>query len=487
MKSNFLDYFNLREEAESKESSITSKIKLQQKDGSKEFTPFTVDKNSRPNLRILIKAFENSKNVGVGYTTMDKSKGEIEPLLKKKTLYLTGGAVRDHLKSKTPRNYDLVTDATMSEIRMILKNAEPKFTETKPLNNSSEEYRKLPNSIGKNRFFYVSRWDKEGKEIEFTVVINKEKFDLAPFSKNGKSRMVTPDKIEPTSSLEDDANSRDFTINSLYIPLTNSDGDNSDLIDPHGGANHLKQKNIKAINGLESKLNYDPTTAIKYVKFLNRFGDPDNIPEEEINSIKKIKNLSPKDYVKQEFISSIENKDIDPRKFIKSSGQTGLLNLIFPDMEFDLEDIPEDFKGDRWLVTAWVLKDNDPEKVKDLLNNTSWTKQEINDILYLINLYNWGEKNNFDHTKFYDIKNAQNGLSKNKIKNWLDMVRLNDKRADSFLNHDDSDLSVYISNDLGKKSINPKYIEFLGRNPIGNEFELIKKILSTNKFKDSLI
>jgi hypothetical protein len=99
----FSKYVQFKEEAK-EPSFITSKIKLQKEGGSKEFAPFTINKNTHSNLRPIIKAFLTSNQVGVGYTTIDKSKGEVEPQLKKKSLYLTGGAVRDHLRSKTPRN-----------------------------------------------------------------------------------------------------------------------------------------------------------------------------------------------------------------------------------------------------------------------------------------------------------------------------------------------------------------------------------------------
>jgi hypothetical protein len=214
MKNLFTKYFRLREETGEKpstENSITSKVKLQKKEGSKEFAPFTVNRSTHSNLRILIKAFANSPNVGVGYTTVDKSKGEIEPQLKKKTLYLTGGAVRDHLKGRTPKNYDLVTDATISEIRMILTHSEAKFVETKPKNQeyvNDKRYSKLAPVGSKNKVFYASHWDKEGKETEITVEINNEQFRLSPLSKSSKSKLVKPEKAEAAPTIEDDAANR---------------------------------------------------------------------------------------------------------------------------------------------------------------------------------------------------------------------------------------------------------------------------------------
>ena len=489
----FADYFQLREETGSKPSEkghVTSRIKLQKKEGSKEFSPFTVNKSTRPNLRILIKAFANSQNVGVGYTTIDKSKGEIEPQLKKKVLYLTGGAVRDHLKGKTPRNYDLVTDATPSEIRMILTQKENGFTETKPPEQEdNEKYSKLPSSGKKNKVFYASRWDKQGKELEITAEINGEKFNIATLSKSPKSRIVQPDKAESAASVEEDSKNRDFTINALYLPLTNSDGDNSDLIDPHGGAHHLKNNEIKVIgDDLEGRMSEDPSTALRYIKIINRFGDPSKFSEKDKKSIYRYKDMMniPKDHIRKEFLSGLEHPDTNPIQYLKMFHSTGLLNNVFPNVEINPEEIPEDFRGDRWLSSAWVLKDKSPEEVKQMLSDSGWSKQEASDIAYLVKLYQWGAKNKFDPKDFYDVKSSHTGLTKSKVREWMQMSKTHGPEFDSFLNHNDKDLTPYTNNPDGKKSVNPEYIKFLGRAPQGNEFDKIKKLLSTERWKNTL-
>ena len=501
MKKLFASYFQLREETGAKPSegsgapgtdNITSRIKLQKKEGSKEFGPFTVNKTMHPNLRVVIKAFADSQNVGVGYTTIDKTKGEVEPQLKKKVLYLTGGAVRDHLKGKTPRNYDLVTDATPSEMRMVLTQPETGFTETKPREGewaSDERYAKLPSAGTKNKIFYASRWDKQGKELEICAEVNGEQFHIATLSKGPKSRRVQPDKGEAASSVEGDAANRDFTINSLYIPLTTADGDNSELIDPHGGAHHLKNGEVKAVgDNLEARMGEDPSTALRYMKTVTRFGNPDKIPEKDQQSLSRHKDLHgvDKDHVRKEFLSGLEHPDSDPRKYMKAFQSTGLLSAVFPGVEFNPEEMPEDFRGDRWLAPAWVLRNNDPEEVKKMLSGGGWSKQEAADIAYLVKLYQWGAKNKFDPKDFYDMKSAHTGLTKSKIREWMQMAKKNGPEVDSFLNHDDKDLTPYTQGAGGKKTVNPEYTKHLGRPPQGSEFDTVKRNLSTKRWKDSL-
>ena len=240
----FSQYLRFREETEDAPVGVTAHIKLQKKQGSNELTPFVVDKSNHANLVPIVKAFLKSDKVGLGYTTIDRNKGEIEPQLKKKSLFLTGGAVRDHLVGKTPRNYDLVTDATVSEIRMILEHAG--FKEVKG-QIEGEKYNNLPNNVKSHKIFYVSKTDKKGKEMEVVAVIHGQPFTISTMNKSPKSRNFIPNDVIAASSVEEDASNRDLTINSMYIPLTNDDGANSDLIDPFGGANHLKSGEIKVV------------------------------------------------------------------------------------------------------------------------------------------------------------------------------------------------------------------------------------------------
>lgn len=488
----FSDYINLKEETK-EPGFVTSKVKLQKNIGSKEFNPFTVNRSSHANLRPIIKAFATSNQVGVGYTTIDKNKGEVEPQLKKKSLYLTGGAVRDHLKGKTPRNYDLVTDATISEIRMILSQSEEGFTEIKPQNpdySGNKKYEKLPSQSRSNKVFYASKWDKQGKELEITVKIKGEEFNIAPLSKSSKSRLRSTDKGEAASSIEEDSLNRDLTINSLYIPLSSSDGDNSDLIDPYGGATHLKNNQIKVVGEkIEDRLKEDPATALRILKINARYGDPDKISKSYKDSIKAhMKDVAalPKELVKKEFISGLEHPDVDARKYLKMANDLNVLGILFPDVSFDPQEMPKDFRGDRWLTAAWILRNNDPDFVKEILSLSGWTAQESSDIAYLVKLYNWGIKNNYDSNNFYDMKKTHTGLTKSKVKDWMKMVGDRGDSLDRFLDHDDSDLTAYVNTEDGRKIVNPLYSSFLGRTPYGQEFDYIKRDLSTQKWLNSI-
>ena len=66
---------------------------------------------------------------------------------------------------------------------------------------------------------------------------------------------------------------------------------------------------------------------------------------------------------------------------------SGLLNTIYPVDNLSVDDVPEKALGDKFLTSAWILKDNELDKTKNALMLAGWDRQEINDILFLIRSY----------------------------------------------------------------------------------------------------
>lgn len=480
MSSHFKKYCLFKEQ--NGDTPLVSKFKLQK---DSEFSPFVINKSSHANLRDLIKAFENSRNVKLGYSTIQKNKGEIEPQLKKKKLWLTGGAVRDHLANKTIRNYNIVTDATPSEIRMILGDEEHSFVEIKPKKTPEgmeDRYEELPEGA-KNKYFYVNRWDKSGKEVGFKVVINGQDFDVSTLSKAVKSAYVSPETNDMASSIEHDGMNRDFTFNSMYIPLNNSDGENAELLDPFGGMNDLRNKRIIFVNNdMANRIAEDPHVIMRYIHMLNRFGEkPDS---DIVRAIKKMSDLKfDRKILHDEFLKGLGHQDVNTKKYLNTLNDLGIMKHIFPKGDFD-GDCP-DYQRDKHFTLAHIYKNSDIEDVKNDLTSLGYRPTEANDVAYLIKLYNWG-KNSFDPMMFYDLKHEPCGLSNNKIKSWMNHHNFGCKKFDNFLNHDESDLDFDSKND---ESIdyNPIYFGFHNRKPEGEEVDGIKRFLSTKKWQDNSI
>jgi hypothetical protein len=137
------------------------------------------------------------------------------------------------------------------------------------------------------------------------------------------------------------------------------------------------------------------------------------------------------------------------------------------------------------MACAWVLRKNNPNDVKDLLIAGGWNKQEANDISYLVKFYQWG-KNKFDSSEFYNMIKSHTGLTKSKIKEWMHVTNNYSHEVDNFMNFNGDDLNSHNIDAFGVQKINPIYIHALGREPVGNEFDSINKLLLTNRWQDTI-
>jgi len=84
----------------------------------------------------------------------------------------------------------------------------------------------------------------------------------------------------------------------------------------------------------------------------------------------------------------------------------------------DNEDLPQDFIGDKFLTSAWMLKSNPNENLKQL-KISGWSDQEIRDILYLINLYKT-YKNSYHQADTQ--KEEPCGLPSYKVSKWIKLI-----------------------------------------------------------------
>ena len=147
--------------------------------------------------------------------------------------------------------------------------------------------------------------------------------------------------------------------------------------------------------------------------------------------------------------------------------------------------MPQDFRNDRWMTAAWILRNNDPHDIRDMLISGGWTKQEANDVSYLVKLLQWS-KVNFDPDQFYDVIQTHTGLTKGKIKEFMNMAKANSGAVDDFLSYDGSDLTPYQPNEMGSRQVNPLYVQVVGRTPVCGEFEMVKRNLMTDRWRDML-
>jgi hypothetical protein len=173
----------------------------------------------------------------------------LEPflLIKEKThkAYLVGGAVRDLILGKTPKDFDIVTDAKVTDLAPI---------------------------------FAQEGWDVKEAGMNFNVLhVNKDgrDFEIAQFRKD-----VHPEPgktVVKPGDIHDDAHRRDLSINALYL-----DPWSGKVLDPTGHAiNDLtKSKEIKFVGSADERINEDPIRVLRFLRFVHRLKDKGFVPDE---------------------------------------------------------------------------------------------------------------------------------------------------------------------------------------------------------------
>jgi len=154
------------------------------------------------------------------------------------TAYLVGGAVRDLLLNRVPKDFDVATSATPEQVRQVFRRCR---------------------LIG--RRFRLAH-----------VYVNAETIEVATFRGSGDSKthsehehLVKDGRIVRDNvfgSEHEDAIRRDFTANALFYNPTNQQ-----LIDYIGGYEDLKKRQLCLIGDAPTRYREDPVRMLRAVRF----------------------------------------------------------------------------------------------------------------------------------------------------------------------------------------------------------------------------
>lgn len=174
----------------------------------------------------------------------------MKPIIEKGfKVYFVGGCVRDQAMGVEPHDYDLVTDATPTELHGIFKH----FSEQK-----SEP-------------FGVSM-----------PIVNGEIVEIATMRRDmTKGRHPV---IEFTKNIEEDSRRRDFTINAIYEDIGGK------LFDFNGGVEDIWNKQLSFVGNAADRVTEDPLRAFRFVRFIATKGLTPAIPEDEFEALIKLTN-----------------------------------------------------------------------------------------------------------------------------------------------------------------------------------------------------
>jgi poly(A) polymerase len=146
--------------------------------------------------------------------------------------YIVGGAVRDLLLGKEPKDFDLVTNAVPGEIKKLFRNAR---------------------IIG--RRFRLAHIHFSGKIIELSTFRAAPVEDPVEDGAGNNNNNVY-------GSIEEDVHRRDFSINALYY-----DPINNEVLDFVEGFGDVQKKKMRSLLPLESSFVEDPVRMLRAVKY----------------------------------------------------------------------------------------------------------------------------------------------------------------------------------------------------------------------------
>ena len=154
--------------------------------------------------------------------------------------YMVGGAVRDLLLDRKPKDYDIATDARPPEVRRLFRNSR---------------------IIGR-RFRLAHVYFKEG-----IVEVATFRRDPDPGAQQGADGelLITDDNVFGTP--EEDAFRRDFTVNALFYNIADYS-----VIDYVDGIDDLRARRIRAIGDPHVRFQEDPVRMTRACELAGRLG-----------------------------------------------------------------------------------------------------------------------------------------------------------------------------------------------------------------------
>ena len=294
-----------------------------------------------------------------------------------KQLFVVGGAVRDAILGKSPKDFDLATDAKPDEVLAIAKKGGFKTAEV-------------------------------GKQFGVVIVGGHE---IATFRKDiGKGRR--PTAVDYTD-IKGDVMRRDLTINALFYDIGKGD-----IVDLVGGIADLQKKKIRTVGKAEERFDEDPLRKLRAVRFAGSVGG--RMSKDTWASLKKNADISgvSAERIRDEFIKGITKAKNVPNYF-KMLKTLGMFKQIFPGLSIlNSNQKSKDYK----IQIAYMLHTNGADKVKNVLKNIKYTNQEVNDIWLLIYMSRPIEVIK-DLISFKKLQN-NSSLSSSQIKEWS---RINSK------------------------------------------------------------
>lgn len=211
--------------------------------------------------------------------------------------YLVGGCVRDLFIGRTPKDWDVTTNAKPEDIQRI-----------------------FPESFYENDFGTVGV--KTGSEDPTLSII-----EVTPYrTESGYTDKRRPDEVTFGESLEDDLARRDFTINAIAL-----DESKGHIVDPYKGQKDIEAKVLKTVGVATDRFEEDALRLMRAIRLVAELGFA--LDTDTAAAIKeKGPNLGhvSRERVRDELVRILQSKE--PMLALVLAQQLGILEYIAPDL-----------------------------------------------------------------------------------------------------------------------------------------------------------
>lgn len=337
-----------------------------------------------------------------------------------KDIFLVGGAVRDFIQGKDPKDFDLVTNALPDESKKIL------------------------------RGFNVS--DEQGKNFGVLRIYTKDEptgYELASYRKDishGRDTKGDDKKVELGThiTIEDDCMRRDLTINSLFYNIKRKE-----IVDIVGGVNDIKNGIIKAVGNPIERFLEDRLRILRVFRFASRTGGKiDDKTADAIRSDNRLIGIGPKDDVSPERIwEEIEKafkQTKDFNRYLNFFTEFDMWNQVFPGSNINTNLVKS---NDFIIIIANLFRNENSLRLSNKLTQNYKIESEIsNKVSFLISLFNFKVDDLIDIYR----KKVQYGVKDSTISEWIEINNINGD-LEKFINY----RPTISANDLMSKGWKP--------------------------------
>ncbi len=216
--------------------------------------------------------------------------------------YLVGGGVRDLYLGKRPKDFDISTNARPGQIRKLFRNSR---------------------TIGR-RFRLVQVFFKRNKTIEVSTLRSLSEHDL-----DGPEPVLAPNNTFGT--LDEDAQRRDLTINSLFYEI-----ENHSILDYVGGVEDLEKGLVRMVGDPEKRFTRDPVRMMRAIRHAARNNfEVENTTWQAICENREKLTLCPPSRLRDEIFKDLYNTKAKP--WFKLAVKAEIFQVLFQEYKDILE------------------------------------------------------------------------------------------------------------------------------------------------------